>query len=209
MTEKFHKPVRRPATVFDKLVAADDPAEAARIAHGTANALIARVRAQPETDVVERLVAFTDSHGIDTIAELWSHSPARSLPGALWRIYLLQLMIHNDAHSASLLYQRGTVELASADPVVAGAPVPAGPEELVALADEILRGVFRGDLGVALDRAAAFCRVEAAGATHVADDYEPTEPERASDLTRRAARLAEYAADLTAAARLWRADGLD
>ena len=209
MTEQFHKPVRRPATVFDTLVAADDPAEAARIAHGTANALIARVRAQPETDVVERLVAFTDSHGIDTIAELWSHSPARSLPGALWRIYLLQLMIHNDAHSASLLYQRGTVELASADPVVAGAPVPAGPEELVALADEILRGVFRGDLGVALDRAAAFCRVEAAGATHVADDYEPTEPERASDLTRRAARLAEYAADLTAAARLWRADGLD
>ena len=47
------------------------------------------------------------------------------------------------------------------------------------------------------------------GATHVADDYEPTEPARASELTRRASRLAEYAADLTAAARLWRIDELD
>ena len=81
--------------------------------------------------------------------------------------------------------------------------------QLVALADAILRGVFSGDLAVALERAAAFCRVQAAGATHVADDYEPTEPARASELTRRASRLAEYAADLTAAARLWRIDELD
>ena len=40
-----------------------------------------------------------------------------------------------------------------------------GPEELLALADEILRGVFEGDLGLALDRAAAFCRVTADGCT--------------------------------------------
>lgn len=209
MTEQFHRPVRRPATAFDKFVAPDDPAALARIAHSTANALVARVRAEPQSEVVAKLVSFTDEHGIDTIAELWSHSPARSLPGALWRIYLLQLMIHNDPHSASLLYRRGNDELASVDPVVAGATTPAGPDELVALADEILRGVFEGDLAVALERAAAFCRVQAAGATHVADDYEPTEPERGSELTRRAARLAGYAADLTAAARLWRTDGLD
>ena len=209
MTEQFHRPVRRPATAFDKIVAPDDPAGLARIAHSTANALISRVRAEPDSEVVARLITFTDTHGIDTLAELWSHSPARSLPGALWRIYLLQLMIHNDPHTASLLYQRGTVELQSVDPVVAGATTPAGPEELVALADAVLRGVFSGDLAVALERAAAFCRVQAAGATHVADDYEPTEPARASELTRRASRLAEYAADLTAAARLWRIDELD
>ena len=209
MTEQFHRPVRRPATAFDKIVAPDDPAGLARIAHSTANALIARVRAEPEAEIVARLVTFTDMHGIDTLAELWSHSPARSLPGALWRIYLLQLMIHNDPHTASLLYRRGNDELRSVDPVVAGATMPAGPEELVTLADAILRGVFEGDLAIALERAAAFCRVQAAGATHVADDYEPTEPERASELTRRAARLAGYAVDLAAAARLWRADALD
>ena len=209
MTAQFHRPVRRPASAFDTLLAADDPAGLARVAHSTANALVARVRAEPASEVVARLVTFTDEHGIDTLADLWSHSPARTLPGALWRIYLLQLMVHGDPHIASLLYQRGSTELRSADAVVAGAATPAGPDELVRLADVILRGVFEGDLAVALERAAAFCRVQAAGATHLADDYEPTEPERASELTRRAERLAGYAADLAAAARLWRLDALD
>ena len=125
---EFHKPVRRPAELFDRLFAADDPAEVSRVAHSTAHALLARVRDDPSVDVVGRLVAFTDQHGIDDIAELWSRSPARSLPGALWRLYLLQLMIHDDAQTAALLYERGRVEIASVDPVVVGAPTPAGPD---------------------------------------------------------------------------------
>ncbi|KTR94570.1 DNA-directed RNA polymerase subunit beta [Microbacterium testaceum] len=205
---EFHKPIRRPAELFDRLFAADDPAEVSRVAHSTAHALLARVRADPSVDVVERLVAFTDDHGIDDIAELWSRSPARSLPGALWRLYLLQLMIHDDAATAALLYERGRVEMATVDPVVVGAPAPAGPEELVQLIDTILRGLFEGDFAVALDRAAAFCRVQASGSTHLADDYENTESERASALTTRALRLSTYAEDLSAAAALWRRDGL-
>ena len=117
-------------------------------------------------------------------------------------------MIHDDPHTAALLYERGRVEIASADPVVAGAPTPAGPDELVDLVDTILRGLFQGDFAVALDRAAAFCRVEASGASHLADDYEATEPERASALTTRALRLADYASDLTACAALWRRESL-
>lgn len=205
---EFHKPVRRPAELFDRLFAADDPAEVSRVAHSTAHALLSRVRADPTVDVVERLVAFTDDHGIDDIAELWSRSPARSLPGALWRLYLLQLMIHDDAATAALLFERGRAEMATVDPVVAGAPAPAGPEELVQLIDTILRGLFEGDFAVALERAAAFCRVQATGATHLADDYENTESERATALTTRALRLSTYADDLTAAAALWRRDAL-
>lgn len=205
---EFHKPVRRPAELFDRLFAADDPAEVSRVAHSTAQALLSRVRADPTVDVVERLVAFTDDYGIDDIAELWSRSPARSLPGALWRLYLLQLMIHDDAATAALLFERGRVEMATVDPVVVGAPAPAGPEELVRLIDTILRGLFEGDFAVALDRAAAFCRVQASGATHLADDYEITESERATALTTRALRLSTYADDLTAAAALWRRDAL-
>lgn len=204
----FHKPVRRPAELFDRLFAAEDPAEVSRVAHSTAHALLARVRDDPSGGVVDRLVAFTDEHGIDDLAELWSRSPAKSLPGALWRLYLLQLMIHDDPQTAALLYERGRVELDSVDPVVAGAPVPAGPDELVSLIDTILRGLFEGDFAVALDRAAAFCRVQASGSTHLADDYEPTEPERASVFTTRALRLSTYATDLSAAASLWRRDAL-
>jgi len=204
----FHKPVRRPAEVFDRLYAAEDPAEVSRVAHSTAHALLARVRQDPTGEVLDRLVSFTDEHGIDDLAELWSRSPARTLPGALWRLYLLQLMIHDDPRTAALLYERGRIALDSVDPVIAGAPVPAGPDELIALVDMILRGLFEGDFAIALERAAAFCRVQASGATHVADDYEATEPERASTLTTRALRLTDYAGDLAACAALWRMDAL-
>ena len=204
----FHKPVRRPAEVFDRLFAAEDPAEVSRVAHSTAHALLARVRQDPTGEVLDRLVSFTDEHGIDDLAELWSRSPARTLPGALWRLYLLQLMIHDDPRTAALLYERGRIALDSVDPVIAGAPVPAGPDELIALVDMILRGLFEGDFAIALERAAAFCRVQASGATHVADDYEATEPERASTLTTRALRLTDYAGDLAACAALWRRDAL-
>ena len=207
-SREFHKPVRRPAELFDRRFAAEDPAEVSRVAHSTAQALLARARTDPDGEIVDRLVAFTAEHGIDDIAELWSRSPARSLPGALWRLYLIQLMIHDDPHTAALLYERGRVEIASADPVVAGAPTPAGPDELVDLIDSILRGIFQGDFAVALDRAAAFCRVQASGASHLADEYEATEPDRAAALTRRALRLADYATDLAACAALWRRESL-
>ena len=207
-SREFHKPVRRPAELFDRVFSAEDPAEVSRVAHTTAHALLARVRSDPDAAIVDRLVAFTDEHGIDDIAELWSRSPAKTLPGALWRLYLVQLMIHDDPRTAALLYERGRAELRSPDDVVAGAPSPAGPDELVALVDRILRGLFEGDFAVALDRAAAFCRVQASGATHVADDYEPTEPERASAFTTRALRLSDYAGDLSACAALWRREAL-
>lgn len=208
MPEQFSRPVRRPTSAFDNIVGSHDPAEETRAAHATASALLARVRADESGVSADRLVAFTDEHGIDEIAELWSKAPSRTLPGALWRLYLVQLAIHGDPQTAALLYERGRVELASVDAVIAGAPVPANPDELVALIDTILRGAFRGDFAVALDRAAAFCRVQASGATHTADDYEPTEPSRASELTTRALRLSSYAQDLSASAVLWRSGAL-
>ena len=208
MPEQFHRPVRRPTAAFDNLVGAADPAEKSRIAHATASALLERAREDATGETTERLIAFASEHGIDEIAELWSHAPARSLPGALWRLYLLQIAIRSDAATTALLYGRGRVELQSADSLIAGAPTPASPEELAELVDTILRGVFQGDFAVALERAAAYCRVQASGATHTADDYEPTEPGRASELTRRALRLSGYADDLSASAAAWRRGAL-
>lgn len=204
MPEHFHRPVRRPPAAFDNIIGEADPAEQSRVAHATASALLERARSDESGAITERLLAFAAENGIDEIAELWSHAPARSLPGALWRLYLLQIAIRSDAPLTALLYERGRVELRTADAAIAGAPAPADPSELVDLVDAILRGVFRGDFSVALERAAAYCRVQASGATHTADDYEPTEPQRASDLTRRALRLTTYAEDLAAAAAAWR-----
>jgi hypothetical protein len=209
MPDRFHKPTLFPGGMFEAFLGGDDPARISRVAHETAQALLARVREDPDPEVVDRLVAYTDAHGIDAIAELWSRSNAKSLPGALWRIYLLRLLIRQDAEGTAFLYQRGSEVLTSIDPVVAGAPNPTGPAEITDLADRILRGLFEGDFAVALDRAAAFCRVAAAGSASVADDREPLDPERGSELTTRAFRFTRTAEELTACARLWRSHSLD
>lgn len=209
MSGDFHKPTRFPGDAFDYLEGAEDPAQVSRVAHDTAALLMARVRDHPDHDVVDRLVEFTDVHGIDTLAELWARSGPHTLPGALWRIYLVRLAIRDNPTEVSHAFQRGVDELRGIDPVIAGAPNPAGPAEVTELADRILRGAFTGDFADALDRAAAFCRISAAGATSVADDLEHTESERSTTLTTRALRYSTIAAELTACAGLWRSNQLD
>ncbi len=198
--------------MFDAIQGGDDPAALSRIAHDTAAALLSRVRADPDPEVVRRLVSYADTHGIDTIAELWANSSPRSLPGALWRIYLLRTLIRQDATGTGLAFQRGTEVSHTIDQVVAGAAIPTGPDEVRDLADTILHGVFAGDFAVALDRAAAFCRVTAAGYADLADDADASDavnPDRPAELTRRALRLTELADELSSCARLWRHDSLD
>ncbi|KQV08436.1 hypothetical protein [Leifsonia sp. Root112D2] len=209
MADDFHKPTQFSGSKFETFHGGDDPAETSRIAHETAQTLLARVRADPEADVVHRLVTFTDENGIDALAELWSRAMPRSLPGALWRIYLLRMLTRQDAEGTAFLFQRGIDVVTTIDPIVAGAPIPAGPAEITELADRILRGLFEGDFAVALERAAAFCRVMAAGCTSVADDLDATEPARSTELTTRALRFSQTAQELTGCAMLWRSDSLE
>jgi hypothetical protein len=205
----FHKPAHFGGVEFEAFAGGEDPAAVMRVAHESARALLARARHSEDPQVLERLVRYTDEHGIDALAELWARSVPQSLPGALWRIYLVRAMIHQDPEIAALIYQRGTEVLRTIDPVVAGAPTPAGPQEVEELADRILRGLFEGDFAIALERAAAFCRVAAAGALSVADDRDALDPERAAELTTRAQRLTTTAEELGACARMARDDALD
>jgi len=209
MTDEFHKPTQYSGSKFESFVGGEDPAQISRVAHETAQALLGRVRESPDPQVIERLVAYTDENGVDAIAELWSRASARSLPGALWRIYLLRALVRQDPEGSALYFHRGSEATAGIDPVVAGATTPTGPTEITALADQILRGLFEGDFAVALERAAAFCRVSSLGCAGLADDLESVNPERASELTTKALRLTQTAEELTSSARLWRAGSLD
>ena len=67
---EYHRPVQRPASTFDRRFGSTDPAEVSRAAHATASALLTRVRDEPSDEVVDRLVTLTDTHGIDTLAEM-------------------------------------------------------------------------------------------------------------------------------------------
>ena len=209
MADDFHKPTQYSGDKFDTYVGGEDPAQIMRVAHDTAHALLSRARETDDPEVIERLVAYTDVNGIDALAELWARSSPRSLPGALWRIYLIRVLIRQDATGTSFLFQRGLDVLTTIDALVAGAPMPTGPDEITDLADQILRGLFRGDFAIALERAASFSRILAAGCTSAADDADPTNPERATELTTRADRLALTAGEFAACARLYRAGSLE
>ncbi|MDO9398351.1 MAG: DNA-directed RNA polymerase subunit beta [Herbiconiux sp.] len=209
MAENFHRPVLFEGRAFEAFQGGEDPATINRVAHETAAALLSRVRDNPEPEVIARLLAFTDEHGLDAVAELWSRASAHSLPGSLWRIYLLRALIRQDAEQASYFFERGARAIPGIDPVVAGAESPTGPEEIIELADRILRGLFTGDFAIALERAAAFCRIMAHGCAEIADDAEIGAPETATTLTTRALRFETIGDELAASAALWRHDGLD
>lgn len=184
-----------------------DPAQVTEIAHETAAVLVGTGRAAEDPALTERLVALVDELGLSTVAELWADRPARSLPGALWRLYALREWVQRSPEEASADYAAG-VRFTDVNHAVAGVAEPPGPAELRALTDAVLRGVFAGDLDLALQRAAAFCRVVAAGRADRAHSTDDTDREAAGRQTRRAANMLTTAEDLEAGAHLWQAGQL-
>jgi len=184
------------------------PAEITEIAHHTAAILVGTGRAARDPEVTARLVALVDDLGLDTVADLWAGRPARSLPGALWRLYALREWVRRNPIEASREYAAG-IRFTDVAHAVAGIAEPPSPEELVRVVGAILTGVFQGDLAVALERAAAFCLVLAAGRAEVAHDRDVDDRAGASQLTASAAAIQTTGADLLAAAAQWRAGTLD
>ena len=183
------------------------PAEVTEIAHQSAAILVGAGRATRDPEVTGRLVTLVDDLGLSTVADLWSGRPARSLPGTLWRLYALREWVQRSPEQASREYAAG-IRFTDVAHAVAGIAEPPRPEELQRVADQILTGVFEGDLAVALERASAFCSVVAAGRAELAHDRDHVDPDGASDLTRTALAMLTTGEDLRACARLWRAGDL-
>ena len=185
-----------------------DPALRTQVAHATAAALVHRGRASDDPDVLARLLALVETEGLDVVAALWADSPADSLPGALWRLYVLREWVRRDAQTVADRYRQG-VDAAPVEGAVAGVVVPPGPADVRAVADAVLSGVYTGDLATALERAAAFCRVLATGAAFDADHLDVVDPGGAARQTRGASSLLRTADELGRAAELWRAGRLE
>ncbi|HEY6794153.1 MAG TPA: hypothetical protein VI248_05680 [Kineosporiaceae bacterium] len=223
---------RRPAFVepgaADLHVGGADPAELVQAAHATAEALVRHGRSGDDS-VTARLVALTDEYGIDEVAMLWASRPPDSLPGALWRLYALRAGIRRQSELMAWAFEAGR-HRAPVHEAVAGVAEPPGPVEVRDLADAVLAGAFIGDLDVALERAAAFCRVVSTGWAVLADCPDAVRApasgtpvvgagsgedaggaaggDAAAALTHRASDLLRTGTQLEAAARRWRAGTL-
>jgi hypothetical protein len=205
---RFRRPARLDPRDAEELAAESDPALRDEVAHATARAVVHRARASEDPQVVERLVRLVETEGLDVVAALWADAAPVTLPGALWRLYVLREWVRRDPQTVALRYRLG-VGAAPVHEAVAGVPAPPEPEDLRALADAVLSGVYSGDLAVALERAAAFCRILATGAAFDADAREVADPDGADRLTRGASGLLRTAEDLEQSARYWRAEALD
>ncbi len=207
MERKHRRPAMLDAQTAERIVGDVDPALRSQAAHTTAAVLVGRGRAGAEDpELVSRLVSLVDSQGLDTIAELWSQSPATTLPGALWRLYLMREWVRSDPARVAERFSLGR-HRAEVAGVIAGVVEPPGPGDVAQLADAVLAGVYEGDLDVALDRAAAFIRVVATGSALDADWVD--DDELAARLTRRASALLKTAEELESAAEMWRVGTLD
>nr|WP_179665746.1 hypothetical protein [Nocardioides panaciterrulae] len=147
---------------FEELTGGVDPAAVSEAADRAATLLVRGARESGDDAVADRLLHLAESEGIETIAEVWAGSPADSLAGCLWRLYLLRSWVYADPVGVAREYEAGRAR-AQVARVVAGVADPPGPDELKAMIDQVLRGIVGSDFADVLLRAAAFARVVATG----------------------------------------------
>ncbi|MBG6217793.1 hypothetical protein IWX75_002261 [Arthrobacter sp. CAN_A6] len=203
-----HKPKQFAPVDFEVFAGGVDPSRVSEAAHMSAHALVHHGRGSDDPEITRRLVELADQQGLEAIAEMWAESPARSLPGALWRLYALRAATQRDPDRIAAYFASGK-EVAQVSKVVAGVAEPPGASEMTDMADTILSGAFEGDFDVALERFAAFCRVVALGQTNHAEAAEAGNGAHASRLTKNSHQLIKTAEDLEHAAASWRRGELD
>ena len=195
---RHHRPMLHGSGRFERIVDDVDPAARTEAADRCATLLVRGAHDTEDEAVVARVVRLADTEGLDTLADLWSGSPADSVAGCLWRLYLLRSWVYADPAGAAREFDSGRRHTPVHE-VVAGVVDPPGPDEVRHLADLVLRGVVQGDFADTLFRAAAFARVVAAGRAHLDGPADPAS--YTSDLS--ASRL------LTLAEQLEHAGGLE
>lgn len=191
---------------MDSLQSPGDAAGREAAAHATARLLVEGAQSSGDADVAARLVGLADEHGLELLAQLWADAAPESLPGALWRLYVLRQWVHGAPGEASRQFDEGR-RRAPVLEAVAGVADPPGPDEVRHQVDAVLAGVATGDFAVTLERAAAFARVVAVGRADLADDPWPA-ADADDALTTSAGRLVRTAEHLEACAGRWRSGSL-
>lgn len=189
--------------MVNQIAGGEDPERISELAHTTAASLLDRVHRTQDPQVVARVLTLVDTEGVDLVAELWSHAEPDSLPGVLWRLYMLRTWMHRNRDSISRLWRVGE-PVATAASAIAGVDQAPTEDDIARIADSILSGAFTGDFAVALERASAFCDVVCAGLRTEARLRTMT-----ARLMHNAASLQHTANDFRHGASLWRRGKLE
>lgn len=193
---RFRRPAPLYASVAEQLPGDPDPATASDLAHSSASALLDGVFHSEDPEVVQRVLTLAAREGLGDLATLWSSAPAATLPGALWRLYVLHTWSQRAGDEVARRYREGSRTVPGLR-YLSGLSEPPDVDEVRRTMDDILRGAFTGDLGMALVRAGAVATIVAHGTAHLADRAD----EDAEALTAQAGRLLSTGEELVAAGR--------
>src|SRR4051794_609099 len=125
---RHHRPLLPGAGRFETLTGDDDPAVRSEAADRCATLLVRGAHATGDEEVISRVVHLAETEGLDTLADLWSGSPADSLAGCLWRLYLLRAWVYADPAGAAREVDAGRRHT-PVPAVVAGVGDPPRPGE--------------------------------------------------------------------------------
>lgn len=195
---------RRPAMLdpedAEYIVGDEDPAQGAALAHTSAWALLGVGDEEFGPEAVARLRDMIRAEGTDVVADMWSRSPDFTLPGALWRLYLLSQWYHHERPVVDARFEEG-----SSARIIPGLEPPVDVPPMATTIDEV-DALLQGhrsddDLAAILTGASRLMRVLAAGETHGASWIEDPKDPLAHPVTTRARALVRTADELDTAAR--------
>lgn len=105
---------RRPAIIepetLEYLEGEEDPALSSESAHTSARILVKAPNGEwsdPDDETKTRLLNHLQENGVDELAELWSRSPATTLPGILWRLLLIDQWVRRFPEGVNTRFKQG------------------------------------------------------------------------------------------------------
>lgn len=208
MSERqFKRPASLDQAEAEAIEGDEDPAAESEIAHTTAWALLGVPNADFDEKAVKKLQESVRSEGVDIIAAAWGRSPAFTLPGALWRIYLLWQWHQMNPEVLQDRYDEGIAAMREQGLDVDGQPPLA---EVIRGTEGVLAGYANeDDLAAVLEASAGAMRVMASGIRFGPEWITDEGHVLAHTVTRRPKALLDTADELEESARQAAAGTLD
>ncbi len=197
---QFRRPARLEPQDAEAIVGDEDPAAESELAHTTAWALMGVPSGDFDEEAVARLQKTVRDEGVDLVAPAWDRSPDFTLPGALWRLYLVWQWYQLDPEVIKLRFQEGMDQI-KIEGVTDPSTVPP-MHEVIRGVEGVLAG-YAGekDLAPVLESTAGFLRVLATGVEYGPEWITQDDHVLAHTVTRRPKALLATAAELDESAR--------
>ncbi|MGV9182184.1 hypothetical protein [Arcanobacterium canis] len=160
MSSRPRRPAQLETEQIERIEGESDTAYNSELAHTTAQAIVPLdgVFREDDPEVKNRILSMVATEGIDVVAESWVRSPDDSLPGILWRGFLLSEWIRR--------YPQVVGDRLAAAAKATSRETKVDPQQVRAQWAEVFKGAYLGDFGKVL--------ADSAHLTSVLGEVEPT-----------------------------------